>query len=92
MRPRLVLTLAVLPIALAACGGGGSSGTPVAPSVADAAADNRAVKSGGTLNIALNADPDALDPSVSTTLVGREVFASICEKLFDIDAKATLVP
>ncbi|MFD1546456.1 ABC transporter substrate-binding protein [Nonomuraea guangzhouensis] len=92
MRPRLVLTLAVLPIALAACGGGGSGGTPVAPSVADATADNRAVKSGGTLNIALNADPDALDPSVSTTLVGREVFASMCEKLFDIDAKATLVP
>lgn len=91
--PRFVVMLAVLPLALAACGGGGSSGTPAAaPSVADATADNRAVKSGGTLNVALNADPDALDPSTSTTLVGREVFASMCEKLYDIDDKATLVP
>ncbi|MEU0569743.1 ABC transporter substrate-binding protein [Nonomuraea sp. NPDC005983] len=90
--PRLVAALAVLPLALAACGGSGSSGTSAPPSVADASADDRAVKGGGTLNVALNADPDALDPSSSTTLVGREVFANMCEKLFDIDAKSTLVP
>lgn len=91
--PRLVAALAVLPLALTACGGGGSSGTPAAPpSVADASADNRPVKSGGTLTVALNADPDALDPSTSTTLVGREVFANMCEKLYDIDAKSTIVP
>ncbi|WP_219471560.1 ABC transporter substrate-binding protein [Nonomuraea rhizosphaerae] len=92
MRPRQAAMLAVLPLALAACGGGGSGGAPAAPSVADASADHRAVKGGGTLNIALNADPDVLDPSVSTTLVGREVFTSMCEKLYDIDAQAALVP
>ena len=42
--------------------------------------------------MALAADPDALDPSTSTTLLGREVFTSICEKLYDIDANAKLVP
>jgi peptide/nickel transport system substrate-binding protein len=94
MRPRLVAALAVLPLGLTACGGaGGSSSTPAAPpSIAAATADNRPVKAGGTLNVALNADPDVLDPSISTTLVGREVFANMCEKLYDIDAQATLVP
>ncbi|MEO3872306.1 ABC transporter substrate-binding protein [Nonomuraea sp. B12E4] len=91
--PRLVAALAALPLALAACGGGGTSSTPAAPpSIADASADNRPVKAGGTLNVALNADPDALDPSSATTLVGREVFASMCEKLYDIDSKAALIP
>ncbi|GAA4989527.1 peptide/nickel transport system substrate-binding protein [Nonomuraea thailandensis] len=91
--PKVVAALITLPLALAACGGGGTSNTPAAPSsIASASADHRSVKSGGTLNIALNADPDALDPSISTTLVGREVFANMCEKLYDIDASSTLIP
>ncbi|GAA3705299.1 ABC transporter substrate-binding protein [Nonomuraea antimicrobica] len=91
--PRLVVALAALPLALTACGGGGSGSTSSAPpSISAHSADNRPVKGGGTLNIALNADPDALDPSISTTLVGREVFANMCEKLYDIDASASLVP
>ncbi|HEX4813252.1 MAG TPA: ABC transporter substrate-binding protein [Nonomuraea sp.] len=94
--PRLVAALAALPLALTACGGGGGGGsnsTPAAPSgIAAASADNRPVKAGGTLNVALNADPDVLDPSIATTLVGREVFANMCEKLYDIDARSALVP
>ncbi|MCK2219827.1 ABC transporter substrate-binding protein [Actinomadura sp. ATCC 31491] len=92
--PRLVAALAVLPLALTACGGGGGTASAPAapPSIADASADNRPVKAGGTLTVALSADPDALDPSVSTTLVGREVFVNMCEKLYDIDAKSALVP
>ncbi|NJP97178.1 ABC transporter substrate-binding protein, partial [Nonomuraea sp. FMUSA5-5] len=91
--PKVVAALVTLPLALAACGGGGTSNTPAAPSsIAGASADHRSVKAGGTLNIALNADPDVLDPSISTTLVGREVFANMCEKLYDIDASSTLVP
>ncbi|GAA2205814.1 ABC transporter substrate-binding protein [Nonomuraea monospora] len=91
--PKVVAALITLPLALAACGGGGTSNTPAAPSsIASASADHRSVKGGGTLNIALNADPDALDPSISTTLVGREVFANMCEKLYDIDASSTLIP
>jgi peptide/nickel transport system substrate-binding protein len=60
--------------------------------VAGAAADNRPVKNGGTLAISLDADPDALDPTTATTLNGRMVFMSICEKLYDIDANTKLVP
>jgi peptide/nickel transport system substrate-binding protein len=88
---RLTAVLAALPLTLAACSGSGS-GSPSAPSIAGATADDRPVKNGGTLTVALDADPDALDPSTATTLNGRTVFASFCEKLYDIDAKSALVP
>ncbi|MGL4635293.1 MAG: ABC transporter substrate-binding protein [Beijerinckiaceae bacterium] len=44
------------------------------------------------LRIGLAEDPDALDPTTARTYVGRIVFASICDKLFDIDAKLNVVP
>ncbi len=44
------------------------------------------------LRIGLAEDPDALDPTQARTYVGRIVFASICDKLFDIDAKLNAVP
>ena len=46
----------------------------------------------GTLRIGLAEDPDVLDPTMARTYVGRIVFASICDKLFDIDEKLNLVP
>jgi peptide/nickel transport system substrate-binding protein len=45
-----------------------------------------------TLRIGLAEDPDALDPSTARTYVGRIVFSSICDKLFDIDDKLNIVP
>jgi peptide/nickel transport system substrate-binding protein len=45
-----------------------------------------------TLRIGLAEDPDVLDPTLARTYVGRIVFASLCDKLFDIDAKMNLVP
>ena len=45
-----------------------------------------------TLRIGLNSDPDALDPTVSRTVSGRQVFAAMCDKLVDIDASLNLVP
>jgi peptide/nickel transport system substrate-binding protein len=45
-----------------------------------------------TLRIGLASDPDALDPTVSRTVSGRQVFAAMCDKLVDIDAKLTVVP
>jgi peptide/nickel transport system substrate-binding protein len=45
-----------------------------------------------TLRIGLAEDPDVLDPSVARTYVGRIVFASFCDKLFDIDEKLNIVP
>jgi len=44
------------------------------------------------LRIGLAEDPDVLDPTLARTYVGRIVFASLCDKLFDIDEKANIVP
>jgi len=44
------------------------------------------------LRVGLGDDPDALDPTMSRTYTARIVFASICDKLFDIDDKLNIVP
>jgi peptide/nickel transport system substrate-binding protein len=44
------------------------------------------------LRIGLAEDADVLDPTLARTYVGRIVFASICDKLFDIDEKLNIVP
>src|SRR6202049_3939685 len=45
-----------------------------------------------TLRIGLAEDPDILYPTPGGTYVGRIVFASFCDKLFDIDEKRNIVP
>src|SRR5437763_3892234 len=45
-----------------------------------------------TLRVGLAEDPDILDPTLARTYVGRIVFASFCDKLFDIDEKVNIVP
>jgi peptide/nickel transport system substrate-binding protein len=45
-----------------------------------------------TLRIGLAEDPDILDPTMARTYVGRIVFASFCDKLFDTDEKLNIVP
>jgi peptide/nickel transport system substrate-binding protein len=45
-----------------------------------------------TLRIGLAEDPDILDPTLARTYVGRIVFASLCDKLFDIDGDLNIVP
>src|SRR5215469_9571697 len=44
------------------------------------------------LRIALNSDPDQLDPAQGTSFVGREVFAALCDKLIDIAPDMRFVP
>src|SRR5437899_10139739 len=44
------------------------------------------------LRIGLGDDPDALDPTTSRFYTTRIVFAALCDKLFDIDEKANIVP
>jgi peptide/nickel transport system substrate-binding protein len=44
------------------------------------------------LRIALQEDPDALDPAQGVSFVGRVVFAGLCDKLIDIDSKLAYVP
>ena len=45
-----------------------------------------------TLVVALNQDPDILDPTLSRTYVGRIIYAHMCEKLYEIDAGLRIVP
>ena len=78
--------LACSVLLLAACGpvgDGGDSGT---------AKGGGEVRDGGMLTVALEDDPDMLDPTLARTLVGRMVFTSLCEKLYDIDREQNVVP
>ncbi len=66
--------------------------TPIA-----AAAMALALLAGGgaaaqTLRFGIASDPDALDPTLSRTVAGRQVFAALCDKLIDIDEKLDLKP
>src|SRR3954471_13665503 len=45
-----------------------------------------------TLRIGLAEDPDALDPTLARTFVGRIIFSALCDKLFDLDEKLNIVP
>ncbi len=77
---------AVLALTLAGCSAIDDEPTqPTGP-------DTRVPRAGGTLVVALAEEPDALDPTTARTLVGRTVFTSICEKLYDIDDKLTINP
>ncbi|MFD7533397.1 ABC transporter substrate-binding protein [Streptomyces sp. NPDC059849] len=54
--------------------------------------DLRPVRDGGTVTIGLKSDPDMLDPSLTSTLVARTVFSSMCEQLYDVDQDNKFVP
>src|SRR3954469_10680599 len=51
-----------------------------------------AVKDGGTLVMALSAEPDFLDPTLAASLYSRYVFSAMCEKLYDLDKDVHIVP
>jgi peptide/nickel transport system substrate-binding protein len=72
------VALAVVAVGLLATGAGSS-----------VAAESRA---GGTLTIGLAEDPDALDPTLARTFVGRMVFLHMCEKLYDLNGRLQIVP
>jgi peptide/nickel transport system substrate-binding protein len=61
-------------------------------SAAAHAGSSAAIKNGGTLTVGLAEDPDALDPTVARTFVGRIVFAHMCQKLYDLDKNLKIVP
>ena len=44
------------------------------------------------LNIALQDDPDTLDPATNWSFVGRHVLQSLCDKIVDIDEQGQIVP
>jgi peptide/nickel transport system substrate-binding protein len=70
-----------LAIALAAGLALGAIATPMAPAAAQS-----------VLRIALQDDPDALDPVSNWSFVGRHVLQSLCDKIVDIDEKGQLIP
>jgi peptide/nickel transport system substrate-binding protein len=51
-----------------------------------------ATTAGKTLTVGLAEDPDALDPTLARTFVGRMVFLSMCEKLYDVNKNLEIVP
>ena len=57
-----------------------------------ACALNAASAGAQTLRVGLAEDPDLLDPTLARSFVGRVVFASLCDKLFDVDEKLAIVP
>jgi peptide/nickel transport system substrate-binding protein len=48
--------------------------------------------SASELRIALNEDPDLLDPAQGGSFVGREIFIAMCDKLIDIAPDMSFVP
>jgi peptide/nickel transport system substrate-binding protein len=99
----LAVFVAALSLGLAGCsavtpanqGPGGTAGGSSAGAGDDvygepARADQ--VKQGGALVMALSAEPDQLDPTLSRSLYSRYVFSAMCQKLYDVDASAKVVP
>jgi peptide/nickel transport system substrate-binding protein len=88
-----VVAAALLPLAaVAACTGEPASAPSSDVQGQQSFADDRAVRAGGEVTIALAEEPDALDPSLAGTFVGRIVFANMCEKLYDTDSQLQVVP
>ncbi len=71
-------------LVLAGCGGAANK-----PAANDG---NGAPKTGGNLNISLDADPPKMDPSLSSALIDRQVYASLYDKLIDLKPDGTLEP
>jgi peptide/nickel transport system substrate-binding protein len=100
-RTRLTAGAAVLVTSLAA---GCSAVKPAADGQAGAGANGSdadsfgvpavagEVRQGGKLVMALSAEPDKLDPTLARSLNSRYVFNAMCEKLYDVDAEARIVP
>ncbi len=89
---RTAVALAAVALVMSTTAGCGSLQSSATEVGGERMTDDRPVRDGGTLTVALNADPDKLDPTLAQTLVGRTVFAGMCEKLYDVDAKGKVVP
>lgn len=90
-RRRLIAAAVALPVFAAGCTGQPAS-APDEPEGQESFQDDAPAGEGGELTVALAEEPDALDPSIGRTFVGRIVFANMCEKLYDTDAELDVVP
>ncbi len=93
-KPRAALGAAALLLAvttLAACSSVGSS-SPSSDRSEDVGSAAGDVKDGGTLTMALSAEPDFLDPTLAGSFYSRYVFNAMCEKLYDLNSEVRIVP
>ena len=80
---RILSILTVLAILLAAC----TAGVPAGGGAASTAgAETKQPKPGGTLTVALDGEIDTIDPHVSVTIVGGQVYPMIFEGLVKLNA------
>jgi peptide/nickel transport system substrate-binding protein len=94
-RAGVLLAAATAAVAMVACAPVQQAAAPSATPATDSfgtPADPAAIQEGGTLTIALSAEPDMLDPTLSRSLYSRYVFHTMCEKLYDIDQDTNIVP
>jgi peptide/nickel transport system substrate-binding protein len=93
MTPRITLIGATLAaaLALASCSSVGDD-EPSGDRSTDAGGAAVDAKDGGTLTMALSAEPDFLDPTLAGSFYSRYVFHAMCEKLYDINADTEIVP
>ena len=90
---RLSAILAIVTtLGLAATACSQPAGTSPASDSSGSGGGSGKVQSGGTLTVGLAEAPDALDPTVAATYVGRIVFANMCEKLYDVGPNTQIVP
>jgi peptide/nickel transport system substrate-binding protein len=92
---RLLAVTAAAALALTACssvGSGGTAGSGSTDRSNDVGSAATGVKNGGTLTVALSAEPDFLDPTLAGSLYSRYIFNAMCEKLYDIDKDVRIVP
>lgn len=54
--------------------------------------EGKQIVDGGDLVMALSNEPDALDPTTSSSLYTRYVMQTMCEKLYDIDENGKVIP
>jgi peptide/nickel transport system substrate-binding protein len=71
---------------------GGNSGSASQSASFGSPANAGDVKDGGTLVVALSAEPDKLDPTQSRSLYSRYVFDAMCQKLYDVNEDTEVVP
>jgi peptide/nickel transport system substrate-binding protein len=92
---KVAAAAAVVPLVLlSACSGNPASGPggQSGDNLGEQDVDNREATKGGALTVALAEEPDALDPTLARTFVGRIVFANMCESLYSTNEDLEVVP
>ena len=79
-------------LALVSCSSVGSDSGDSGERNTDVGGEAVNAKDGGTLTMALSAEPDFLDPTLAGSFYSRYVFNAMCQKLYDINAETEIVP